>query len=120
MREDLGVDAVASPIAPDQPAPLGNWQPIDTAPKNQRCVLLAYEVPGDDGIEIETGYGYWTGRGWWRATLDFNKGPMATYNDQEGFYCAWDFRAFATAPTHWMPLPAPPQAAAVEVEGPAR
>ncbi len=95
---------------------MSDWQPIETAPKDQAPILLAYEVPDDNGPVLETGYGYWTGRGWWRATFDANAGPLSVYDGPEGFFCAWDFRAFATEPKWWRPLPAPPKDAPAEHE----
>ena len=56
------------------------WQPIETAPKDGRNVLIFNE----DGIEI----------GWWsRGTSE---------------WCRQDMYLSTAQPTHWMPLPAPP------------
>lgn len=58
-----------------------NWQPIATAPKDQRILLFFPKMPGK-GFEahIQTGTGFVPEAQWWR-------------------------------PTHWMPLPPPPEAA---------
>ena len=64
-----------------------NWQPIETAPKDGTLVLLS-------GFGLPVWQGYWVGQvgrhainGWTR----FNSVDME-----------WK-------PTHWMPLPEPPQ-----------
>lgn len=60
-----------------------NWQPIETAPKDDT------EFLGWNGASIEK-----TWRGW----HDGEK-PVYVYAD----YWSW-------LPTHWMPLPSPPEA----------
>lgn len=60
-----------------------NWQPIATAPKDGRALLVGFL----------DAHGYWfTKVGWW-----------------EEKWSRWDFPFAAFAdPTHWAPLPAPP------------
>ena len=71
---------------------LGAWQPIETAPKDGTNVLLVNR-------KGNMATGLWRGRGvmagWW---LRGGNGPNVFFNDHHG-------------PTHWMPLPAPPQSA---------
>ena len=71
---------------------LGAWQPIETAPKDGTNVLLVNR-------KGNMATGLWQGRGvmagWW---LRGGNGPNVFFNDHHG-------------PTHWMPLPAPPQSA---------
>jgi len=55
------------------------WQPIETAPKNE-TILIAYGVD-----EVGTGL-HWLGNEW-------------DCDQEEG----------VVVPTHWMPLPQPPQ-----------
>lgn len=63
------------------PAPPQGWQPIDTAPKDGRRVLVAFD---------------WTGHVSW-AHYD-------SRGDDEWKVCG----VVGGQPTHWMPLPAPP------------
>lgn len=58
------------------------WQPIETAPKDGRAVLIAAVDGTDDIIRI------------------------ANWNQQHN---AWITDAGFPSPTHWMPLPAPPE-----------
>lgn len=69
-------DALASPRAP-QPT---TWQPIESAPKDGTCVLLAYRV----SRLASTTVGWFNGEKW---------------RDEENT---------DLGPTHWMPLPDPP------------
>jgi hypothetical protein len=69
-----------------------DWQPIETAPKDGRWMLAAWHIPKDD-------FGYcvsvvrYAGNSDWREKLgDGADDPVCL-------------------PTHWMPLPAPPEAA---------
>ncbi len=68
------------------------WQPIETAPKDGTVVILA-----DDSSVYP--------QGWWRMRkgwvfLDTNvEGPDYTNGWVKGY-----------GPTHWMPLPDPPEA----------
>ncbi len=65
------------------------WQPIETAPKDDAEVLLW--IPEEEGVEI----------GFWRS----DAGAWDTYQ-------GW----LKATPTHWMPLPTPPAAAAIRKE----
>lgn len=79
------------------------WQPIETAPKDGRSMLLGHF----------NSHGRWrTLRGQW-----FSAGVIEeTWEDiecPEGWYetsveCGDDVNAWWTEPTHWMPLPSPP------------
>ena len=67
------------------------WQPIETAPKDGTSVL------GFDGIGIAI-------MEWWEPEPE---------EDGESRYPSWvsysnTGQEFLSAPTHWMPLPAPP------------
>ena len=57
-----------------------NWQPIETAPKDGRDLLIF----GSGGIVI----------GWW--------------DDSCRYWCHQDLYLSIDEPTHWMPLPLPP------------
>ena len=62
------------------------WQPIETAPHNQRIVLQQNGSPPNDEIAIA----------WWDRSDD------QFYYAPQGGVVPW-------TPTHWRPLPEPPQ-----------
>jgi hypothetical protein len=67
----------------------GQWQPIETAPKDEKEVILFYRWYLDGGF-VTAGYFHVShegGESYWYADL-VNSG--------------------ASPPTHWMPLPSPP------------
>lgn len=68
------------------------WQPIETAPKDGRSVLLW--MPGGDGTDDERrcDIGCW-------GVPDWSHYEMWLMNMGDGWF----------APTHWMPLPPPPE-----------
>lgn len=59
------------------------WQPIDTAPKDGRKLLMWNPKLEEDALVL-----FWMG-GHWREPANL----------------MW----FRTDPTHWMPIPAPPE-----------
>ena len=62
---------------------MSEWQPIETAPKNETLLILAVEwLPGDWRIKM----------GGWR--LDKSE---------------WNVFGASWIPTHWMPAPEPPK-----------
>ena len=63
------------------------WQPIETAPKDGRWVLLCTIT--EDG--------------------DYNCYPEAFRYEKGEWYSAIDGSAITTKFTHWMPLPEPPK-----------
>jgi hypothetical protein len=65
-----------------------DWQPIDTAPKTERHVLLA--GPGLDGAGPYVADGYFQ-----------RDSPAMTW-------VLFTNRSRVGEPTHWMPLPEPP------------
>ena len=69
---------------------MSEWQPIDTAPRDGTRVLLTIQYGVRQRLEI----GYW-GRGLSRETGSWRFHRV--HNDDR--------------PTHWMPLPAPPEPA---------
>jgi len=70
----------------ENPAPSApEWKPIETAPKSLKSILLS----GDRKIAD----------GYWGAQCNKGKGD-------------WVWPYVRTEPTHWMPLPKPPMAAA--------
>jgi hypothetical protein len=66
------------------------WQPIDTAPRDNSIILLAGI---DDLGDQVVGEGYWETYLWWNGE----------HNDPEW---SWGWEA---EPTHWMPMPEPPK-----------
>lgn len=75
-------ELVTEVLAALEPAPVQGWQPMETAPREDcKDALLAT----NEGVQI----------GWWSAQNEC----WLTY---EGKYTWGD-------PTHWMPLPAPPE-----------
>ena len=72
------------------------WQPIETAPKDQRLLLY---VPDEAGTDWANQIGY--------LNQDEPNSPYWVFNDQSLRY------AMAHQPTHWMPLPTPPDPAAI-------
>lgn len=89
-----GSDPMNEPIgapAPDASA-AGGWQPIETAPKDGRRVLLWSAAWHDDPSS-----------GW--------------FGGVRGWYLAYEAGPFKHQPTHWMPLP-PPPASATEGKSP--
>lgn len=66
--------------------PGSGWQSIEAAPKDGTHVLLGWPALVGDGL-VMSGYWEWLGRKW-----------VTSRGEYHGAY----------APTHWMPLPAPP------------
>lgn len=68
------------------------WQPIDTAPRDQRAILAVNERSGKMYV-------------CWRAETIFAETPdLPSVNE---FYLP--FADYTWKPTHWMPLPKPPK-----------
>ena len=66
---------------------MGEWQPIETAPKDGTVVLIY--SPADGVMSSHLHWGNWQGMVWRSVGhVDFER----------------------SKPTHWMPLPAPPKA----------
>jgi hypothetical protein len=85
------------------------WQPIETAPKTGRTILLGYR----------NSHGNWrTLRGQWFSQEAINE----DWEDPEGCEPGWyetsveaddTPNCWATEPTHWMPLPEAPNTEAM-------
>lgn len=65
---------------------MSKWQPIETAPKDGRRIIIGY----DDVVAIVK----WEGSGWCE-------------NDYDNLWHGPDM--FFGGPTHWQPLPPPPE-----------
>lgn len=75
------------------------WQPIETAPKDGRAMLLSRPDAGGAWIgkyEPVYGSGYRPDNPWFSLMLNRDYLPKPTKS---------------SAPTHWMPIPATPNAA---------
>lgn len=71
---------------------MSEWQPIEMAPKDGTKIVLHFPGPWRDPSEIGASVGQWTGSYWWCTAI-------------------WASSEMRGAPTHWMPLPEPPEAA---------
>lgn len=72
-----------------------DWRPIETAPMDETIVLISgFMFDRKDSERWISTAGFCADEGRWFSTPDDR-------DDQGPFYC----------PTHWMPLPAPPDAA---------
>lgn len=83
-------------------APVGEWQPIATAPKMRTILLFAVSDVAEDG----------TVKNWKMATGAYHTGYEDERSKAEGRSpWTWDghqLKSYHLQPTHWMPLPAPP------------
>ena len=78
----------------------GGWQPIESAPKDGRCVLAYWNWKDDDVDEHFISIAYWNGSEW----EDVHNGIYE--------YGKWEengSESFVHDITHWMPLPEPPK-----------
>lgn len=90
------------------PATVPAWMPIETAPKDERTILLGY--PNRAG-KWRTVRGQWMSEDYiaeyWEYPDSTEPGWFETAEEAEDAPNCWTIR-----PTHWMPLPAAPGAAA--------
>lgn len=82
---------------------MSEWQPIETAPKMKRVLLFAVTDRAEDG----------TVRNWQMETGGWHSG-FADQRSKEAGYTPWQWggrqvKSYEVQPTHWMPLPAPPE-----------
>ncbi len=72
---------------------MAEWQPIETAPKDGTRILLYFPVlPKHYDQQSKISVGLSVNRGWWVTAL----GAGGLYDGE-------------TRPTHWTPLPEPPE-----------
>lgn len=76
---------------------MGEWKPIETAPKDGTLI----RVKGNEG---PYGVTSWEGEALWHIPTNWNK-KSATWCS-EGKAVLW---LAGYRPTHWQPLPAPPE-----------
>lgn len=72
----------------------GEWQPIETAPKDTYCLVTG-------GTNVY--YGFFDGNRW----MVENRGLIG--NESDTTQSLWMRPSKETPPTHWMPLPQPPR-----------
>ncbi|MCA3378059.1 MAG: DUF551 domain-containing protein [Roseomonas sp.] len=82
---------------------MSKWQPIETAPKDRKRVILGH--PDHEAV-----MGVWRKAHPWEGLFNANEDFYHWALNEEDMY-GFDFE-----PTHWMPLPEPP-ADAVEAAG---
>lgn len=76
------------------PKEQAGWQPIETAPKDETHILLWRPNGNSRHLPVIGFYSSWNR--WWTT------GEVDRFHDHVPLW----------APTHWMPLPAPPEPAA--------
>jgi hypothetical protein len=77
---------------------MSEWQLIETAPKDGTLIIL---FPNWRIAWWESGDEQWM---YDAVSVEFDNGrPVINENSRKGFYCR-----YAKDPTHWMPLPEPP------------
>jgi hypothetical protein len=83
---------------------VGQWQPIETAPRDGTAMLVMRDIwPGTKSGRAEECNGHNTYvAAWWASEDDDSKGRWVCYMD-----AVFD-PTCPIRPTHWMPLPAPP------------
>lgn len=103
---DMLAAAPTPTVAADAAAP--NWQPIETAPKTRRTLLLGYS---NSAGKWRTVRGQWMSADYiaeyWEDPDDVEPGWFETSAAADDVPNCWGIE-----PTHWMPLPAAPQGAA--------
>lgn len=100
---------------------MGDWQPIETAPRDRRILLYwpTYAYSPNEPTEPLIAIGFWKKNGRLARTYsDGTRTPWASDCDDEGFAEAYfsdnteqddiGLSLAVHAPSHWMPLPATP------------
>lgn len=105
-NDQLSDEQVQAAVAADRAsrAAAGGWQPIETAPKDGTVVLLGRHM---DGFGFIRGYGRYESR---PGVLASGTGAFVSGWISSGFDRVMSNLGLAH-PTHWMPLPAAPDAA---------
>lgn len=86
--------------------PVGEWLPIETAPKDGSHFIALGPIPRHGSIEVRETYWSFFGEGSIaKALFESGKGPSGNWAWEEplsNWISSWN-------PTHWQPLPAPPK-----------
>ena len=81
------------------------WQPIETAPKDGRTLLLGFHNSHGNWRTLR---GQWFTQEmieeWWDEDYEGSEGWYETSVEADDIPNCWN-----TKPTHWMPLPEPPK-----------
>ena len=83
------------------------WKPIESAPRDGTHILLFGGVPDHESDEYDT-----MRKVWWEGLERPVSGYWKEWLGIEGWrYCSYDSGYYGVYlnPTHWMPLPAPPE-----------
>lgn len=110
---DALIDRAVSALRALRDAPVG-WRPIETAPRDGAEILLyapACEFQGRPVAERVT-FGHWMQHEGGTIECRDADGRWIGQDDDEGFegWMSWDGGFTAEhPPTHWMPLPEPPE-----------
>lgn len=85
------------------------WQPIETAPKDGTLILISF---GEKGVRAVS----WDSP--WADPVTLENGIWCVDDDKHGPYPLRGYNDVGyNAPTHWMPLPEPPEGDWDLVEG---
>lgn len=77
------------------------WQPIETAPKDGTLILVHFRCKGVRAV-------FWGSP--FDDEVDESNGLWCVDDDKHGPYALRGYTVTGpSAPTHWMPLPAPPK-----------
>ncbi len=79
---------------------MSDWQPIETAPKDGSTILLCVSNSEREPV-IVTGL-------WVTEAMDWSGWPITEPTWRE-VWCHFQLASDGDNPTHWMPLPTPPQ-----------
>ena len=83
----------------------GQWQDIATAPKNGTRILLLWQHAGEPRMAV----------GSWHDDK-YSAKPRPYWHTDETLLMGMTYTR-SNQPTHWQPLPSPPQAASSQEEG---
>ena len=78
------------------------WQPIETAPRDGTHILAILVLPPS---KVRSGYNSYIYEVWWSEYA--KKGKSVLFEGQ--YFSGWQPWPFEANPTHWMPLPPPPE-----------
>lgn len=80
---------------------MNEWQPIETAPKDGQYIIAGRFRNGDELC--------WVKHSRWMAAQEIAEFEGGDEEDYEAAWADGEDAGEPCYPTHWMPLPAPPQ-----------